>query len=109
MYRPAVRSASVAPGHRRRGSRLASWLVLDAVAALIIAALRRGGDSGRPLAIVQLIVVAALIIALALLLEQAVSRGGRGPTTMPAGSASRSRSCARSTSPRPGTSPWSSS
>jgi hypothetical protein len=79
VYRPVVRGAAAAV-HRVTGGRAPGWrlwLALDAVAALVIAVLRHGGDSGRPLAIAQLIVVAALIIALALLLEQAVS--GWGP------------------------------
>ncbi len=64
-------AGDAAPGWR-------AWLVLDAVAALVIAVLRRAGDNGRPLAIAQLIVIAALIIAVALLLEQAASAWGPG-------------------------------
>ncbi|MDQ2896642.1 MAG: M28 family metallopeptidase [Actinomycetota bacterium] len=41
-----------------------------------IAVLRRGGDTGRPVAIAQLIVAVVLILALALLLEQAAARVG---------------------------------
>ena len=79
IYRPGVRRAAAVPGRLTAGAAPGwrAWLLLDALAALAIAVLRHGGASGRPLAIAQLVVVAALIIALALLLEQAVS--GWGP------------------------------
>ncbi|MDQ6730847.1 MAG: M28 family metallopeptidase [Actinomycetota bacterium] len=78
VYRPALRRAAAAlrrgTGGRAPGWR--AWLLLDAVGALVIAALRRSGDTGRSVAIAQLIVTVALILAFALLLEQASSRVG---------------------------------
>ncbi len=78
VYRPALRRAAAAlrraTGGRAPGWR--AWLLLDAVAVLVIAVLRHSGDSGRTVAIVQLILTAALIFALALLLEQAAAHPG---------------------------------
>jgi len=78
VYRPALRRAAAAlrraTGGRAPGWR--AWLLLDAVAVLVIAVLRHGGHPGRTVAIVQLILTAALILALALLLEQAAAHPG---------------------------------
>jgi len=78
VYRPALRRAAAAL--RRATGAWApgwqAWLLLDAVAVLVIAALRHGGHTGRTVAIVQLILTAALILALALLLEQTAAHPG---------------------------------
>lgn len=80
VYRPALRrstaalrgaSGGLAPGWR-------AWLLLATVVLLVIAVLRRGGDPGRPVAVVQLVATATLIVALALLLELAAA--GWGPS-----------------------------
>ncbi|HET9103597.1 MAG TPA: hypothetical protein VFN55_09605 [Solirubrobacteraceae bacterium] len=77
-YHPLLRRPAAA-GRRALGPLAAgwrAWLALDITGLLIIALVRSGGNTGRPVAIVQLVLTVGLILGLALLTELAVSPFG---------------------------------
>jgi hypothetical protein len=67
---PAARLKRIAGGGRLTPGWL-GWLAITMIWLLVVAVVRHGGTTGAPIGVVQLIPTAALVLALALLLELA--------------------------------------
>jgi hypothetical protein len=78
VYRDPLRSAAawLARTFGRTGPGWLGWLAIALVWLLVVAVLRVGGDKGTTIGLAQLLPTVGLVLAFALLLEQATARFG---------------------------------